>query len=486
MTESTLHISSPGRSDRKYLVTELYNRYVRQTSLLLYKNSETFFFINRICLDFTVHDQPMEEEKVVDDIKAKSCSPLPTGLPINWGLITGPVPEPVFPASSLGTSLPPPQSSAVHALQTKVRSLTQRRTRGRDREKEREKLNAEVLLNSPAGQISSEVLLRQRPRGKGPVSLPATSWRSAAAKNLSSSDEEEEVEVQVRLEIHSPPAEAQGQQVFQGELETEEEKSERNEGQVSSLTGQPCGLGEGTSLESLLSDHSSSSKDEPSPLPPPPVLSLSSASSSTSTTSSSTSTTTTRHWAPPKGFWRVARPETLLLNGVGPNTTSTLPSKEYNQTEALAEPQMKSKPAAEAGTRSTVGSVVDDSDASSEFKHSDSVECYLDRYEQKETGVTDPVKGLCSSDSWESTSSQSGLLSADEKLKVKQRAYAKLRERQQNCREEREQSGDESASQHGDSTYRVDCKGKPPEGNCMYLMSHFKITICVKIEWKHK
>lgn len=408
-----------------------------------------------------MHDQPMEEEKVVDDIKAKSTSPLPSGLPINWGLITGPVPEPVFPASSLGTSLPPPQSSAVHALQTKVRSLTQRRTRARDREKERERLDAEVLLSSPAGQISSEVLLRQRPRGKGPVPLPATSWRSGAVKNLSSSDEEEEVEVQVRLEIHSPPAEAQGQQVFQEALETEEEKTERNEGQVSFLTGQPCGLGEGTSLESLLSDNSSSSKDEPSPLPPLPLLSCSSATSSASTTSSSTSTTTTRHWAPPKGFWRVARPETLLLNGVGPNTPSTLPSKDYTQTEAPGEPQRKSKPAAEAGTRSAVGSVVDDSDASSEFKHSDSVDCYLDRYEQKETDATDPVKELCSSDSWESTSSQSGMLLADEKLKVKQRAYAKLRERQQNCREEREQSGEESASQHGDATNRVDCKGAP-------------------------
>ncbi|KAM7400686.1 hypothetical protein PAMA_005065 [Pampus argenteus] len=399
----------------------------------------------------------MEEEKVVDDIKAKSSSPLPSGLPINWGLITGPVPEPVFPESSLRTSLPP-QSSAVHALQTKVKSLTQRRTRGRDREKERERLDAEVLLSSPVGQISSEVLLRQRPRGKGPVSLPTTSWRSGAAKNLSSSDEEDEVEVQVRLEIHSPPAGAQRQQVLQGALESEEEKSEGNEAPVIFLTGQPCGLGEGTSLESLLSDNSSSSKDDPSP-PPPPVLNSSSATSS-AITSSSTTSTTTRRWAPPKGFWRVARPETLLLNGVGPNTPSTLTSKDYIQTESLAELHRETKPTAEAGTRSPgVGSAVDDSDVSTEFKHSDSVECYLDRYEQKETDVTDPVKGLCSSDSGESMSSQSGVLSEDEKLKVKQRAYAKLRVRQQNCREEREQSGEESGSQNEDATYRVDCKG---------------------------
>ncbi|XP_023261257.1 uncharacterized protein LOC111654460 isoform X1 [Seriola lalandi dorsalis] len=396
----------------------------------------------------------MEEEKVVDNVQAKSTSPVPTGLPINWGLITGPVPQPVFPAPSLSTQLPPPQSSAVHALQTKVKTLTQRRTRGRDREKERERLDADVLVSSPTGQLSSEVFLRQRPRGKGPVSLPALSWRSGAAKNLSSSDEEEEVEVQVRLEIHSPPAEAQREQVFQVEEETEEERPERIEGQVSFLTGQSCGLREGTSLESLLSDNSSSSKDDPSPLPPLPVLSCSPTHSvPTTSSSSSTSTTSTRHWAPPKGFWRVARPETLLLNGVGPhNIPSTLPLKDYTQTEALAEPQKKP---AETGTRSNVGGVGDDSDASSGFKHSDSVERYLDRCEEKETDADDPAKGLCSSDSWESLSSQSGAPSADEKLKVKQRAYAKLRERQ-NCREEREQSGGESACCYGDTTCKMD------------------------------
>lgn len=414
-----------------------------------------------------MHDQPMEDEKVVDNIQAQSSSPLPTGLPINWGLITGPVPEPVFPAPSLSTLLPPPQSSAVHALQTKVKSLTQRRSRGRDREKERERLDTEVLVSSPAGPISSEVFLRQRPRGKGQLSLPASSWRSGTAKVLSSSDEEEEVEVQVKLEIHSPPAEAQGEQVLKGGEETEEERSERNEDQVSFLTGPPCGLREGTSLESLLSDHSSSSKDEPSPPPPLPVLfcpPVTTSASTTSSVSSSASSTSTRHWAPPKGFWRVARPETLLLNGVGPNNIpSTLPLKDYTQIEALAEPQCRSK-SAETGPMSDVGSVVEDSDASSEFKHSDSVECYLDRCEQKEIDS----KGLCSSDSWESMSSQSGVLSSDEKLKVKQRAYARLRDRQHNCREEREQSGGESAG------YYEDNKGKSLEGNVMYSISNVK------------
>ncbi len=403
-----------------------------------------------------MHDLPMEEEKVVDNNQAQSSSPIPAGLPINWGLITGPV-QPVLPGPSLSTQLPPPQSSAVHALQTKVKSLTQRRTRGRDREKEREKLDAEVLVSGPTGQISSEVLLRQTSREKGQSSLPVPPWRTGAGRILSSSEEEEEVEVQVRLQIHSPPAEAKGPQVFEREEETEEERSERNE-------GQPYLLGEGTSLESLLSDNSSSSKDDPLTPPPLPVLSCTPSPIPPSTTPSnisSTSSTSTRHWAPPKGFWRVARPETLLLNGVSPSSIpSNLLLKDYTQAEALTGPQRKPKPA-EGGTRSDVGSVADDSDASSEIKHSDSVEGFLERCEQKEMDS----KGLCSSDSWESVCSQSGALSANEKLKVKQRVYARLRERQHDCKEEREQSGGESAGYHEDTTCRVDGKGRSLEVN---------------------
>lgn len=412
----------------------------------------------------------MEEEKTADDIQATSTAPLPTGFPINWGLITGPVPEPVFPAppslSSLNTSLPPPaQSSAVHALQTKVKSLTQRRSRGRDREKDREKFDTETLVSNPAGHISSEVLLRQRPKGKGQLFLPAPSWRSGAAKDLSSSDEEEEVEVQVRLEIHSPPAEAH---VEQQEGEVGEESTEKNEGQVSHPTGQPFELGEGTSLESLLSDDSTISKDGPSPPPPLPVFSSSPATISATTTasfSSSSSSPSARHWAPPKGFWRVARPETLLLNGVGPhNIPPSLPLKDYTQTEALAEPQRKPK-SPEIGNRKDAGGQVNDCDASSEIKNSDSVERLLDKCEQREPDITDPSKGLCSSDSSESMSSQSGVLCADNKLKVKERAYAKLRERQQHYKEARELHEGEIAGYYEETTYRVDYNGRSLEEN---------------------
>ncbi|KAG7526980.1 flocculation protein FLO11-like isoform X1 [Solea senegalensis] len=368
------------------------------------------------------------EEKRVDNTQEKSSSPLPTGAPINWALITGPVPEPVLHATS------------VPSLQTDVKSFKLRRTRGRNREKEVERSEKGVLVSSPIGRISSEVSLRQRPRGIGQVSLPPPSWQSRAAKNLSSSDEGEEVEVQVKLQIHSPPAETQGEQVFQGGEETDKELSERKEGQDSFMTDQSCGLREGSRLENLLSDNSNNSKDEPS-TPSPPVLSKRSAAISNSTSSSSTPSMSTRHWAPPKGFWRVVRPETLPLNGVGPQKIpSTVPLKDYTQVQALEE--LQTKP--ESGAMNIVGQEVDDSNSAPVFKHNDSVEHFLDRCEQKEADAGD--KGLCSSDSWESTSSQSDFLSADEKLKVKQRAYAKLRERQQHCREEREQSGEERSS----------------------------------------
>lgn len=371
-------------------------------------------------------DQPMEEEKTEDRINATSSSPLPSGLPINWGLITGPVPEPVFPAPSSGTALPPAQASSVHTLQTKVRSVTQRRTKGRDRVTERERLDTD--------ETSSEVAVRHRPQGKSTVSLPASYWRPADNSH-SSDEEEEEVEVQVKLEIHRPPTEAQEEKVVQGEQGTEGERSEGSEGRADFQTDKPC-----SSLESLVSTTSGSVKDNPATPPPLPVLSSTSAKVSTS---SSTSSTSTRRWAPPKGFWRVARPETLLLNGVGPQV---LP-------ESLAEPERKSKTEG-VGARTIVGFSVDDTNASSEFKYSDSVECCLDRYEQ-ETGVTDPVKTLNSSDCLDDTSLQGCVLSADEKLRVKQRAYVKLRERKQHYREE-------STSQYGDTTCRVEYEGRSP------------------------
>uniref|UniRef100_A0A3P9MAM7 KIAA1614 ortholog n=1 Tax=Oryzias latipes TaxID=8090 RepID=A0A3P9MAM7_ORYLA len=387
----------------------------------------------------------MEEENTFNNTD-KKFSPVPAGLPINWGLITGPVPEPVFSASSFNTSLPPP-SSAVHALQTKVKSLTQRKTRGRDRERERERL-------SPSEQSPSEVFMRHRAREREQLSVPAPSWQSSVKKHLSSSDEEEEVEVQVRLQIHSPPVDVQ---IEHQEEDDENEKFDKNEHQSGCQQGRSRGFKKSASLESLLSDNSRR-KDNPSPPPPSTLLSSSSASNNSASTSSLSSA---KHWAPPKGFWRVARPETLLLSGVGPdNISSSLPLKDYTQVEERTEPRRKLEQP-ESSSRKEARSGLDDINASSELKQTGSEECYLDRWKQRESDLTEPIKELCNSDSWESITSlpsQSGVLCADLKLRVKERAYAKLRERQQNCREEQDQCEGESVGYCGDISYRVDYK----------------------------
>ncbi|KAF6726014.1 uncharacterized protein FQA47_005473 [Oryzias melastigma] len=363
------------------------------------------------------------------------------GLPINWGLITGPVPEPVFSTSSFNTSLPP-QSSAVHALQTKVKSLTQRKTRGRDREKDRERL-------SPSEQSQSEVFVRHRVREREQLSVPAPSWQSGVKKHLSSSDEDEEVEVQVRLQIHSPPVDVQRERL---EEDSKNDKSNKNEHQSGCQEGRSRSFKKSASLESILSDNSRSKKN-PSPPPPSALLSSSSASNNSASTSNLSSA---KHWAPPKGFWRVARPETLLLSGVG---SDSIPLKDYTQIEEHKEHQRKSESEPTSGKEARGGS--DTINTPSELKQSGSGECYLDRWEQKEADVVEPAKELCNSDSWESITSlpsQSGVLCADLKLRVKERAYAKLRERQQNCREEQDQCGGESVGYCGDITYRVDYK----------------------------
>lgn len=349
----------------------------------------------------------MEEEKASND-QTQSSPPSPAGLPINWGLITGPV-QPVVSATSLTAQLAPPQTSAVHTLQTKVRSITQRRTRARDRERP----EAEALRST------------QWAGGTCQASMPPSSWHSTLAKTSSTSDEEEEeVEVEVKLEIHSPPAGVKGEGTFQLGEDAEVETSK----------GPFGGPQDDTCQENLPSPSFFSSK-----LPPPlPVLSTPPVT--TSITSSTSSSTSARHWAPPKGFWRVARPETLLLNGVGPgSSTSNLPLRDYTQIDT-----QRSCVPPDTSSRSTAATMVDKDNAPSESKGLDGAE-----------NGPEP----CRSESGQGTASQSDVLSADDRLKVKQRAYAKLRERQQKCREEREQVGRETASNEG-SAQRLEWKGK--------------------------
>uniref|UniRef100_A0A3B3CDY1 Si:ch211-13f8.1 n=1 Tax=Oryzias melastigma TaxID=30732 RepID=A0A3B3CDY1_ORYME len=96
-----------------------------------------------------------------------------------------------------------------------------------------------------------------------------------------------------------------------------------------------------------------------------------------------------KHWAPPKGFWRVARPETLLLSGVG---SDSIPPKDYTQIEEHKEHQRKSESEPTSGKEARGGS--DTINTPSELKQSGSGECYLDRWEQKEADVVEPAKEL--------------------------------------------------------------------------------------------
>ncbi|XP_061551047.1 uncharacterized protein LOC133412049 isoform X1 [Phycodurus eques] len=240
-----------------------------------------------------------------------------------------------------------------------------------------------------------DVPFRLQPTGKGQI--VAASCQSGV---LSSSDEEEkkeEVEVQVRLEIHSPPVDAPVQL-----QEDEEDKSETP----------PC------SPSAILPDNSNSSKNNLITPPPPPVLSC---SISTPSPQTPPPVLTSRHWAPPKGFWRVARPETLLLNGVDPHNVSfALPCKDDTQGEDKA-----------AGLGGIVGN---DTEASSEVKYL----CEVDRHD-----------GVC-------TSLQGRGLCADENEKVRQSdIYAKLKERQQNC----------SDGHYGDATDTVDYEDQAAHGS---------------------
>ncbi|KAL0199910.1 hypothetical protein M9458_003097, partial [Cirrhinus mrigala] len=115
------------------------------------------------------------------------------------------------------------------------------------------------------------------------------------------------------------------------------------------------------------------------------------------------STASPRHWAPPKGFWRVARPETLLLNSESSSTLAT--PKDLPPT---TEEGLKRKPKLK-----TVGAVVH-----KELQRSDSLESAFHRCLQKETGTADRVGGLWKADSWETVCSRGGSLSIAEKVEM--------------------------------------------------------------------
>ncbi|XP_030220826.1 uncharacterized protein LOC115549646 [Gadus morhua] len=427
----------------------------------------------------------MEKEELVDKIQNQSVPiifPPPHGINKNWSFLSAPSlePFPSFPPpplsfSSACTSLP--TTSAAHVLQTKVKTVTQRKQRGR--EKFREPTNTDVQAKQDqTGQLQWQVSLKPGVPAKGAeLSGPWSVSGSGMLDFLSGVDSKRDAVpegqgVRVRLEIHSPPAGAQRRLSVGSQPGVMGKVAETERSEAPPVL--PRGLGEGASLESLLSDNRPRSrKHEPLTPPPLPVLSVSPSSScaspatlnapSSSSSSSSTppppapSSSSPRHWAPPKGFWRVVRPETLLLNGLGTHDSPAAlgaPSRDPGQkTEATggpttggptsgAEPQRRSKPAGgEAachGRGVAVAAAASDSDADPlKFKHSDSLECYWDQLEQKQVVAGGRVR----TSSLDSVSSLSS--SSQSEAKPRAGGRSKVR-RRRSSREEREQGGRES------------------------------------------
>ncbi|XP_051943225.1 uncharacterized protein LOC127615910 isoform X2 [Hippocampus zosterae] len=265
-------------------------------------------------VDFTVYEQPMEDEKAAREIQTEPVSNSPPGSDF-------------LPAS--------PRNG--------------------------EKSDDGEPPDVPFGLL---------PTGKS-LAL-ATSCQSGALSSSDEDEKKEEVEMQVRLEIHSPPTDPP--------VQLQEDEQEKPKSPPSAF----------------LPDNSKSRTSNPITPPPPPVLSRSISPPSPQTTPPST----IRHWAPPKGFWRVARPETLLLNGMDPQSlASGLPYKDYTQGEDKTEDH-----------GDVVGNSVNDAEASQVDKHD----------------------GVC-------VSLPGGGLSADEK--ERQKADEKLKERQQKCREQQYRDG---------------------------------------------
>ncbi|KAL0966616.1 hypothetical protein UPYG_G00297480 [Umbra pygmaea] len=346
-----------------------------------------------------------EEESQFMRTSAPASSPPQTNDSNDRGLMLSlaPVPgtlSPSSPSPSPSPSPPPPPGSAVHALRSKEMALSQR-PGGRERKREKvrqDRRGSELQAGRPA---SSHALPRPRCRSRGEVQPPVPSQRFDQKRRSSSSEDEVE-EVVARVQLHSHPTELPRQQESQAALGREEVG-----GPTGGVLGQPRGLGEGASLESLdniQSDSTGVTKDDPP-------------SSKKPSSSSVPSSSSRRHWAPPKGFWRVARPETLILNGVDPQsaagTQTTTPSlfilsgEEAPVTDTLPCPPRRAR-------LLSVGSAEEDQDEGEGFWNmlrSDSLDCYLERCDKRKANEpVDSTGGPRRSGSLESVCSQEGTL----------------------------------------------------------------------------
>ncbi|XP_072516324.1 uncharacterized protein KIAA1614 homolog [Salminus brasiliensis] len=174
------------------------------------------------------------------------------------------------------------QGSAVSALQSKVKALAECKT----------------VWKQPSKKSQEKKVVP----GSYMLSCPL-SWGS------SSSDEDAEPHMQTLA--------------FRG---VEGEMLFANEGAFNpAMLDFPRGLGEGASLENIAQDDDDDSD----------------VCKAKQDTASSSSSCSSNLWAPPKGFWRVARPETLLLNGEaapGPSNGLVKMDEEMQRCDSLENP----------------------------------------------------------------------------------------------------------------------------------------------------
>lgn len=256
--------------------------------------------------------------------------------------------EPITPSSSSFSpgSSPPLPGSAVYALQSKVKAMSQKKTV----EREYEDVPQETKM-----------LLGQRKRDD---TLSTSPMYQPEFDMVGSSDEEGMDQVQ-RGVFASEAS-------FLGEWRAPAAESEAGqESPFLSIVGQTRGLGEGASLESLLTDGSGSLQED----------TFTARTSLAMSSSPSSSTSSPRSWAPPKGFWRVARPETLVLEGENASKEMLPPGPDGSQVKA----KMKL-----AGV---------DLDSYGELHHSDSLESHLRRCWRHEASTAEPFEGLLRADS---------------------------------------------------------------------------------------
>ncbi|XP_048018181.1 uncharacterized protein KIAA1614 isoform X1 [Megalobrama amblycephala] len=246
-------------------------------------------------------------------------------------------------------SCSPPAGSAVSALQSKVKAVSQRKLKGAERDD---------LL--PENSTEESVKKTQDDE----VLSPCQTEYSEQSNKSSTGDEEV-------LEPNSG---------MQGEKETCGKSGKDSPSQ--GVPKMSRGLCEGSSLENIAVGGAGEPQGD---------------------ISTKSMTSSPRHWAPPKGFWRVARPETLLLKSESSSTLAT--TKDVTPT---IEEGPKRKPKLK-----TVGAVVH-----KELQRSDSLESAFHRCLQKEIGAADPVGGLWRADSWETVCSRGGSLSIGEKVEI--------------------------------------------------------------------